>query len=71
MKTLVLTFKNEEGQNVSLRLRYPKNGLTPQEINTLMNTILAKNIFTASGGDFVEKINAQIVESNTTPITLE
>ncbi len=71
MKTLVLTFKNEEGQNASLRLRYPKDGLTPGEINTLMDTIIQKNIFATSGGDLVQKVGAQIVESNTTTVSLE
>lgn len=63
MKTLVMTFQNEEGRNVSLRLRYPKVTLTNQEVKTLMDTITEKNIFASSGGDFVGKVSAVIQDS--------
>ncbi len=42
MKTLVMTFQNEAGRNVSLRLRYPKGTLTNQEVKTLMDAIIEK-----------------------------
>lgn len=63
MKVLVLTFKNEEGENVSLRLRYPKETLTNQQVNTLMDTIISKNIFATSGGDLTEKVSAVIQDT--------
>lgn len=63
MKVLVMTFKNEEGGNVSLRLRYPKETLTDQQVKTLMDTIIAKNIFATSGGDLKEKVSAVIQDT--------
>jgi len=63
MKVLVMTFKNEEGQNVSLRLRYPKATLTDNQVKTLMDTIIAKNIFATSGGDLVEKVSAVVQDT--------
>lgn len=63
MKTLVLTFKNEEGQNTSIRLRYPKDDLTSAQVKTLMDTIIQKNIFATTGGDLVSKVSAVIEDS--------
>ncbi|MGQ9473150.1 MAG: DUF2922 domain-containing protein [Candidatus Caldatribacteriaceae bacterium] len=63
MKFLVLTFRSEEGNNVTLRLRYPKDGLTSQEVNNLMDTIIAKNIFASPSGDLVGKVSAAIQDT--------
>jgi len=63
MKVLVMTFKNEEGENVSLRLRYPKATLTDQQVKTLMDTIITKNIFATSGGNLVGKVSAVIQDT--------
>lgn len=63
MKTLVMTFENEAGRRVSLRLRYPKSSLTNQQVKTLMDTVIAKNIFTSTGGDLVKKVSAAIQDS--------
>ncbi len=67
-KGLILTFKNEEGQNVNIRVNYPKANLTPQQVNAVMDTIIAKNIFPTVGGDLREKVGAQIVETTATPV---
>ncbi|MGC8779142.1 MAG: DUF2922 domain-containing protein, partial [Candidatus Caldatribacteriaceae bacterium] len=53
-----MTFKNEEGQNVGVRLRYPKEDLTSAAVKTLMDTIIAKNIFASTGGDLQSKVSA-------------
>lgn len=63
MKILVLTFRNEEGINYSLRLRYPKDTLTSQEVNTLMDTIISENIFATTGGDLVSKVSAVVQDT--------
>lgn len=63
MKTLVMRFKNEEGRNVALRLRYPKSTLTNQQVKDLMDTVIAKNIFASSGGDLVSTVSAVIQDT--------
>lgn len=65
-KTLVMTFKNEAGQTVNVRVRYPKETLTGEEVAGVMNTILARNIFPTAGGDLVEALGAYIEETNRT-----
>ncbi|MBC7218219.1 MAG: DUF2922 domain-containing protein [Candidatus Caldatribacterium sp.] len=65
-KVLVMTFKNEAGQNVNVRVNYPRENLTGTEVDAVMDVILAKNIFPTTGGDLVEKVGAQIVETTVT-----
>lgn len=67
-KVLVMTFKNEAGQNVNVRVNYPRENLTGQEVDAVMDTILQKNIFPTTGGDLVEKVGAQIVETTVTAL---
>jgi len=62
-KVLVLAFKNEAGQNVNIRVRYPREDLTGQEVLQAMNTIIQKNIFPSNGGDLVEVAGAYIEET--------
>jgi hypothetical protein len=67
-KTLVMTFLNEAEEEVNLRVNYPKENITAQEVDSLMSLIIQKNIFPTTGGDLVEKVGAQIVETTTTTI---
>lgn len=67
-KVLVMTFKNEAGRNVNVRVNYPRENLTGQEVDAVMDTILQKNIFPTTGGDLVEKVGAQIVETTVTAL---
>lgn len=65
-RVLVMTFKNEAGQNVNIRLNYPKENLTAEQVGAVMDTIIAKNIFATTGGDLVEKVGAYIEELSRT-----
>lgn len=67
-RILVMTFRNEEGRAFRIRLRYPKENLQPEEVGNVMDLILTRNVFATSGGDLVEKVGAQIVETNTTAL---
>jgi len=62
-KVLVMSFKNEAGQNVNIRVRYPREDLTGQEVLGVMNTIIQKNVFPTTGGDLVEVAGAYIEET--------
>jgi hypothetical protein len=67
-KILVMTFRNEEGRAFRIRLRYPREDLSPQDVSAVMDLILVRNVFATSGGDLVEKVGAQVVETNTTSL---
>lgn len=62
MKVLELKFKNQEDKVVTLSLEAPIEPVNPALITDAMNQIIAGNAFSSSGGDFVEKHSARIVE---------
>lgn len=68
-KVLVMTFKNEEDKNVNVRVNDPKANLTAAQVDAVMDTIIAKNVFSTTGGDLIEKVGAQIVETTSTPLS--
>lgn len=61
-KNLELIFKNVAGKNARLSIQNPKEDLTTQEVEALMNDIIDKNVFETSGGDLVEIVGARIVQ---------
>ncbi|MEA3320615.1 MAG: DUF2922 domain-containing protein [Bacillota bacterium] len=66
MFTLELIFLNEEGSKVKVSVDDPRAGLTQVEMEGAMDTIIAANVFTSKGGNFVSKDSARIVERNVT-----
>jgi len=48
---LRMTFKNAEGKSYSIQMRYPKDDLTTEQIDTVMDLIVTKNIISTKGGD--------------------
>lgn len=70
MKTLVMTFLNENGKKVSLNVTAPKDVLTEVEINTAMDTVISKSIFYSTGGNLVSKDSAKIIDKTTTEVTV-
>ncbi|MDD4238036.1 MAG: DUF2922 domain-containing protein [Desulfotomaculaceae bacterium] len=56
--TLRMSFKNQSGNTVNISLDNPKVGLTGAEVEAAMDLVIAKNIFTTSGGDLVNKADA-------------
>lgn len=67
-KVLVMTFRNEGGQVFRIRLRYPRENLHSDDVAQVMDLILARNVFATSGGDLVEKVGAQLVETSATAL---
>lgn len=67
-QTLRMTFLNQANKNVALSLDNPRNNLTAAEVQAVMDNIIAKNIFTSSGGDLVSKVNARIIDTTTTEL---
>ena len=64
--SLTMTFINSSGDKVSLTITGVKNGLTKTEVSTLMDAVIAKNVFTSKGGDLVSKYGAQLTQRQIT-----
>jgi hypothetical protein len=64
-KVLRMTFNNTKGSAVTITLPQPKAGLIAAEIETVMDQIIAKNIFITSGGELISKRDARIIDTTT------
>lgn len=69
--SLSMTFVNTSGDKVSLTITGVKNGLTQAEVSTLMDAVIAKNVFTSNGGDLVSKYGAQLTQRQTTKFDIK
>lgn len=65
-KSLIMTFLNEQNKKVNISIDDPREDVTEAEIKTVMDDILAKNIFTSTGGDIVTVDAAKIVTTSVT-----
>lgn len=69
-KTLELIFVNAAGSKVTLRVADPKDNLLESEVRGVMDTIVAKDIFTSTGGSLVGVAGARIVTRDVTEMNL-
>ncbi|MDK2563282.1 DUF2922 domain-containing protein [Romboutsia sedimentorum] len=69
-KRLIMTFKNHEDKKVSLSVEDPKDDITEAEIKSVMDLIVAKNIFAPNGMDLIAAVEAKVVATDTTPYDL-
>ncbi|MCF6095672.1 DUF2922 domain-containing protein [Thermovorax subterraneus] len=60
-QTLELSFQNEAGRTARILIADPKENLTPAEVQPVMDLVVAKNIFSTSGGDIVKALGARII----------
>jgi len=67
-KRLEMRFRNAAGRTATISVPDPRADLTAAEVETAMNTIIAKNVFNTSGGDLVAIAGARIVERTTTDL---
>jgi len=58
---LRMSFKNALDNTSSISLDDPKADITAIEVQTVMDDIIAKNIFNTSGGDLVAVKGAEVV----------
>jgi hypothetical protein len=56
-----MIFKTAGGKTFTMNVDEPKDELTEAEVRTVMDTIIADNIFNTSSGDVVEIKSAGIV----------
>jgi hypothetical protein len=59
-KTLEMVFRNESGKEVTLSIADPKEDLTLAEVKTVMEDIIAKQIFESQTGDLAQIVEARI-----------
>ncbi|MEN6620681.1 MAG: DUF2922 domain-containing protein [Smithella sp.] len=59
-KSLEMVFKSEGGKSVTVAVKDPKDGLTMAAVQTVMQTIITKNIFTSTSGNLVAVEEARI-----------
>ncbi|PAD40426.1 DUF2922 domain-containing protein [Terribacillus sp. 7520-G] len=62
MKKLDLQFLNEEGKTVTISLELPVEPFDEAAINQAMDTVIAQNVISSSGGALVSKKAARIVD---------
>lgn len=65
-QTLVLVFLDAEGKERNIRIDDPRADLTPSEVETAMNSIVAKGIF--DGSALVSASKAYIITTTTEEI---
>ncbi len=59
-KTLEMVFRNADGKETVISLADPREDVTKDEVDTVMQDIVAKNIFSTKGGDLVQVVDARI-----------
>lgn len=60
-RTLQMVFLNEEGRNVTLSVPDSREDLEAEEVETVMESILQRNIFHTKGGEISGLKKAQVV----------
>ncbi|MBL4936832.1 DUF2922 domain-containing protein [Clostridium sp. YIM B02515] len=65
-----MTFLNEEGARANIILPGVNDNISQQEVSVVMDTIIAGNIFSSTGGDLIAKHSAQITERNVTDLSV-
>jgi hypothetical protein len=58
---LQLIFSNTAGRNTTISLADPAPDLTALEVETVMDSVITRNVFNTSGGDINAKVKAQVV----------
>lgn len=69
-RVLEMTFNTELGNSKTMRVIDAKDPLSSAEVTAVMDAIIAKNIFSSTGGDLTGKIKAQIVTTTASEVAL-
>ncbi|KJS18262.1 MAG: hypothetical protein VR69_01515 [Peptococcaceae bacterium BRH_c4b] len=60
---LTMSFRNTAGKTVTMSLADPRPDITAADVTTVMDAIIAKNVFSSSGGDLVVKERAVVIDT--------
>lgn len=69
-RTLEMDFDTELGRTQTIRVYDAKDSLTGAEVAAAMDNIIAKNIFTTTGGSLTGKIEARLVSTDSSELVL-
>ena len=64
--TLTMTFLSETGEKSNISISDVKAGITNEEVQVLMDSLIENNIFENSKGMLVSKYSAQVTERQVT-----
>jgi hypothetical protein len=67
-EVIQLVFRNEADSLFTISLPNPQAGLTEAAVASVMDEIIAKNIFHTAGGAVVSKVRARLVAREVTEI---
>lgn len=70
-KKLLMSFRNADGNRVSLSIDDPRADVTDAEVKAAMQMVLDENIFDSNGGALVQIVDATIVETTKTDLDVE
>lgn len=68
--TLTMTFITESGEKSNVSISDVKKGITNDEVQELMDSIIENNIFQNKKGAFVTKYAAQVTERQVIKFTV-
>lgn len=69
--TLTMTFLTETGEKTNISISDVKDGITNDEVQVLMDSLIENNIFENKKGVLVSKYSAQVTERTVTKFTVE
>ncbi|HPJ12897.1 MAG TPA: DUF2922 domain-containing protein [Caldisericia bacterium] len=67
-KVLQMIFENSLGKQTTISIPYPKDTITALELETLMNTMITKNIISNDGAELSSIKDGGIVEKSFTDL---
>jgi len=70
MRILEMSFSTELGKTRTLRVYEAKAALTGADVAAAMDNIIAKNIFSGTGGELTGKVKAQVITTSTADVSL-
>lgn len=68
--TLSMTFLTDTGLKSTLSISDVKDNITKEEVNSLMDLIIVKNIFKTKAGQLTHKESAQLVAKTVTKFNI-
>lgn len=60
-ETLQMVFSTAQGRNTTISVADPNPEITAQDVEAVMDSVIAKNVFETTSGDIVSKVRSQIV----------
>ena len=67
-KTLQLVFRTEEGRTVTISLADPVEPVVAQDVEDVMDLIIAKDIFHTNSGAITGKVRATLIARDATSV---